>query len=357
MIRRNQTKYLLAPQSEFYDSMGQDWKPFIMFNEVSNIRSRYCNTDKDGLRYNNYNDKINISNSIFEQELDQNKKNAIITGGSFAFGEGATSDSKTIASFLSKESDYNFINLAGRGFTGYQEIITFMSHLNKIKNIKKVVILSGLNDLVLSRYIKNYDEVYGPIYGYDKFIAKMKEAAGWKKQVFKFIFGKFFDPNTNWNEINALTWRKELFKKKKEINKIIDNDEKLENTLDRNLMIWSIISKGMNLSIDYVLQPTSIWQEKILSNEEEKIFKEADNRRLSEIKKLYKSVTLDKYNYLKKILQSLTKKYNINFIDSNEILKKKYLKNYIYVDKVHMNDAGYQLISQELTRNLSLNTK
>ena len=57
------------------------------------------------------------------------------------------------------------------------------------------------------------------------------------------------------------------------------------------------------------------------------------------------------------MLQSLTKKYNINFIDCNEILKKKYLKNYIYVDKVHMNDVGYQLISQELTRNLSLNTK
>ena len=38
-------------------------------------------------------------------------------------------------------------------------------------------------------------------------------------------------------------------------------------------MIWSTISKGMNLSIDYVLQPTSIWQEKILSNEEEKILK------------------------------------------------------------------------------------
>ena len=154
-----------------------------------------------------------------------------------------------------------------------------------------------------------------------------------------------------------MTWRKELFKKKKEINKIIDNDEKLEKTLDRNLMIWSTISKGMNLSIDYVLQPTSIWQEKILSNEEEKIFKEADNRKFSEIKKIYKSVALDKYNYLKKLLQSLTKKYNINFIDCNAVLKNKYLKDYIYVDRVHMNDVGFQLISQELIRNLSLNTK
>jgi len=353
-MKKNQIKYELAPQTKFYDSMGAHWKPFVMFNHFPNIRSSYCNTDKDGLRYNNYN-KTNILNSIFEQKLDTNKKNAVLMGGSLAFGEGATSDGKTIASFLSKESNYNFINLAGRGFSGYQEIIIFMSYLSKIKNIEKVVILSGLNDLVLNTYIKNYDGVFGPIFGYDVFISKMEEATGWKNKVFKFLFGKFFDPNTNWSEINSLNWKKELFQRKVKVNNIANNDEKLENTFDRNLMIWSIISKGMNLSIDYVLQPISIWQEKILSNEEEKIFKESD--KLEEIKKVYKSVTLDKYIYLRTMLQSKAKKYNINFIDCNEILKKKDLKNWIYVDKVHVNDVGYQLISQELIKNLSLSTK
>ena len=353
MIIKNKIKYLLAPQTKFYDSMGAHWKPFVMFNHFPNIRSSYCNTDKDGLRYNKYNNKINISNSIFEQELDQNKKNAVLMGGSLAFGEGATSDNKTLASSLSKESDYNFINLACRGFSGYQEIIVFMSHLNKIKNIKKIIILSGLNDLVLSRYIKNYDGVFGPIFGNDVFIEKMKETVGWKNKVIKFIFGKFFDPNTNWSEINSLNWRKELFKEKIQSNDITDKDKRLENTLERNLMIWSIISRGMNITVDYVLQPTSIWQEKILSNEEQKIFKESD--KLIEIQNVYKSVNLEKYIYLKKILKSITKKYNINFIDCNEILKKKYLKNWIYVDKVHMNDIGYQFVAEELTRNLSLN--
>ena len=355
MIRKNSIKYKLAPQTKFYDSMGAQWKPFVMFNHFPNIRSSYCNTDKDGLRYNNYNNKINVSNSIFEQELDINKKKAVLVGGSFAFGEGATSDSKTIASLLSKESRYNFINLAGRGFSGYQEIINFMSHLRKIRNIEKVVILSGLNDIVLNKYIEKYDETFGPIFGYDVFTSKMKEGTGWKKKVFKFLFGKFFDPNINWNEINSLNWRKELFKTKIEVNNFLDNDKKLENTFDRNLMIWSIISKGMNLNIDFVLQPTSIWQEKNLSKEEEKIFKESDA--LAEIKKVYKSVTLEKYIYLKKMLNNITKKYNINFVDCNEILKKKDIKNWIYVDKVHMNDAGNELISQELVSNLSLNVK
>jgi len=351
MIKKR-VKYRLAPQEKFYDSMGADWKPFLMFNHFPNIRSNYCNTDKDGLRFNNYNDKINFTNSIFDEKLNRNKKNAVLIGGSFAFGEGATSDGKTISSYLTKESDYNFLNLAGRGFSGYQEIIIFLSHLNKIKNIKKVVILSGLNDLLLSAYIKNYDEVYGPIFGHSVFIKKMREVTGWKNKIFKLIFGKFFDPNTNWSEINSLNWKKELFKKKINLKHPTGNDKKLENILDRNLMIWSTISKGMNLTIDYVLQPSAVWHEKVLSNEEKLIFEESD--KMPDTKEVYKYINLNKYIHLKKILQDSTKKNGINFIDCNEILKKKHFKDWMYVDKIHMNDLGYKCVAKELIESLSL---
>ena len=354
-MKKNQIKYLLAPQTKFYDSMGADWKPFVMFNHFPNIRSIYCNTDKDGLRYNNFKNEINLSNSIFDQELDKKKDNAVLMGGSFAFGEGTTSDDKTISSNLSRDSNYNFLNLAGRGFSGYQEIITFMSHVDKIANVKKVVILSGLNDLVLSRYINKYDEVYGPIFGYDVFIEKMKEAAGWKNKLFRFIFGKFFDADTNWSEINSLNWRKELFKKKIKLSNDKDVDSKLESVLNRNLMIWSTIAKGMDLSIDFVLQPNAIWQEKILSNEEEKIF--AASNKLPDIEKIYRPINAEKYVLLKEMLKNTTKKYGINFIDCNEILKRNKLREWIYVDKVHMNDTGHKYVSEELINNLSLRNK
>ena len=52
----------------------------------------------------------------------------------------------------------------------------------------------------------------------------------------------------------------------------MDINKKLEGVFDRNLKIWSTLAKGLNLTIDYVLQPNAIWQEKILSDEEKKIF-------------------------------------------------------------------------------------
>ena len=67
------TKYKLAPQTKFYDSMGANWKPFIMFSQFPNLRSKFCNTDVNGLRFNEYSDK-NKSNSIFEESLHENKK-------------------------------------------------------------------------------------------------------------------------------------------------------------------------------------------------------------------------------------------------------------------------------------------
>ena len=355
MTIKKPIKYSLAPQTKFYDSMGSNWKPFLMFNHFPNIRSKYCNTDKDGLRFNNFNNASNISNSIFNEEKSESKKTAILLGGSYAFSEGSTSDANTISSYLTKKTNYNFLNLAGRGFSGYQEIIIFMSNLNKIKNIKKIVILSGLNDLLLSRYIKNYDETYGPIFGNNIFTEKMKETTSWKNKVFKFVFGKFFNPEKDWSKINSLNWKKEIFSKKIEKKNALSVDSKLENTFERNFMIWSTIAKGMNLNIDYVLQPSSIWQEKILSSEEEKIFNESD--KMPDIQKIYESINLDKYVYLKEKLQNITKKYDINFIDSNEILKKKCFKDWMYVDKVHMNDTGYERVANELITNLSLTDK
>ena len=47
-------KYKLAPQTKFYDSMGANWKSFVMFNHFPNLRSKYCNTDINGLRFNNF---------------------------------------------------------------------------------------------------------------------------------------------------------------------------------------------------------------------------------------------------------------------------------------------------------------
>ena len=84
-----------------------------------------------------------------------------------AFGEGASTDEKTIASRLSKITNYNFLNFSGRGFSGTQEIINYLILSHKIKNIKKFFVISGLNDSILPYYPNknDFDNYQTPIFG------------------------------------------------------------------------------------------------------------------------------------------------------------------------------------------------
>ena len=56
--------YKLSPQLKYYDSMKASWKTYSMFGHFANLRSEYCNTDIDGLRFNSF--KSNFK-SIFDQ--------------------------------------------------------------------------------------------------------------------------------------------------------------------------------------------------------------------------------------------------------------------------------------------------
>lgn len=127
-----------------YNGMSYQLLPNIGFTNVTNFRSTVCNTDNIGLRFNDL--KENYI-SIFDENKDQKKPEIILTGGSTAMGMAASSDIKTISSLLSKSSNFHFYNLALRAYNGFQELIMVQSLIKNFTNLKKVFILSGINDL------------------------------------------------------------------------------------------------------------------------------------------------------------------------------------------------------------------
>ena len=117
----NTPRVELTPQMGIYDSLGQDWRPFIMYFHTPNIRSSTVNTDDLGFRITNFNgDEFSIAGDQF-----YHNDVSFIVGGSTAFGVGATSDSMTIPSLLSQKSGSLFFNLGGRAFGSNQELIGF----------------------------------------------------------------------------------------------------------------------------------------------------------------------------------------------------------------------------------------
>lgn len=56
--------------------MGASWRPFSMHGQFSNIRSKYCNTDTNGFRFNNKAPKRKIS--IFDNNNKSKKKKELL---------------------------------------------------------------------------------------------------------------------------------------------------------------------------------------------------------------------------------------------------------------------------------------
>ena len=51
-----------------------------------------------------------------------------------------------------------------------------------------------------------------------------------------------------------------------------NTEEKMQEIFTRNINIWSSLAKGMNVDIDYILQPVGSWCKSIQTNEEKKYF-------------------------------------------------------------------------------------
>ena len=117
MFPNQSIRYKLAPQMRKYDSVRHVWKPFIMFFNEANIKSNVLNLDKFGLRFNDLNNLKNLdietNNSIFNEKIfSQYKETAVLVGASTAFSTGASSDTFTISSILSKKTNIHFFNLS-----------------------------------------------------------------------------------------------------------------------------------------------------------------------------------------------------------------------------------------------------
>tara|TARA_A100001011_G_C14322735_1_gene851810 strand:+ start:34056 stop:35102 length:1047 start_codon:yes stop_codon:yes gene_type:complete len=344
--------YKYAPQMEVYDRYTHEWKPFVMFSNKTNLKSKRLNTDKHGLRFNGSNEKFNTK-SIFEQG-NNSKEHGAVFGASTAYGLGASSDDKTISSILSKETNIHFFNLGVTAFSGFQEVILHQSLINHLEKIKYIVVLSGYNDLYMLNYLNNFDVEYGPHYYANQFKIGMDNSLlNRKRKIAKFFFSPFLDKNVDWSSISQKQILKMIFNKREEINNF-NEDEKdnlIKNYLNRNLIYWSNIQKLYNVKILYVLQPVFGWCNKNLSLEEKEIFEELDINNL----KVYDSEkTLE--NSYEKYLNLVSKhceKYRINFVDSNQYFRENNKKdNWCFIDRSHLTDLGNQYISNVIKAKL-----
>jgi hypothetical protein len=350
-----QLRYDLVPQMEIYDQLGYEWLPYLMFSQTPNYRSSTLNTDDRGYRFSHKSDVL--PKSIFKSFNDskaENNSTVLVLGNSFAFGVGATSDSNTVTGYLNKDNQ-KYLNLACRAHLGFQEIISVLSNIDKVKNVKKIVIISGIADFYLSKHFgATFPDV---LYFYSEYITNMNKSRINKRMKFAKKILNFIHPNVL-NDGNV--WRLHRhnltrFVTSKDFRNTFKKQEYsslgLEEKLDRNFLIYKALRSYFNCEIEYYLNPISTWS-KQMSNEEEQLFEYSKKYSSSLSKFVFDLLTKDNHEYISKMLSQLSQKHEINYFDANlyfrDVVKKD---DWVYVDAAHCNDKGYELMSKYIESN------
>ena len=250
------------------------------------------------------------------------------------------------------------MNLAGRGYSGLQESISIISNIDEISktNIKKIIVFSGLNDLYLnSSFVSRYP---GMFYFHSNFVSAINNFFfSFKKRIIIRIINFFLSIIDDQNDydfkslnrnnfINFILSKKfrKVFLNKKRYEKL-----KLPQIINRNFRIYKSLEKTFNCKVLFIFQPIL----RICKNpsaEEKKLLDYSEIYFAEENKRLNKFLSANLYKRYTKLFENVSKKNKIKYFDSNIFLKKKNLKNEtLFVDNVHLNDKGNEIISRYLS--------
>ena len=314
-----------------YDELGmrQEWVPHLMYFHPRNVALKSVSTNEFGFR--------NTTGT------KPGAPTALLVGGSSVFGIGATSDAATIPSLLNATTKYNWLNFGGRAFNSTQEAI--LVHLSNTKKIDgPIVVMSGANNLTRSLMSGSFSKMFGAFFHQGLFESQMRSAAVGNRALARQL-------------IAGLRERFGVGKKLRSQPASDTDTSKAESysamltVFERDCEYFQMLAKHNSTSASFVLQPFAPWIQKSLTTQETELFKLLDqeaegfSRVLGELAERKQQYTHD--------LQAICARTGLKFVDLNtapELQKPEWL----FVDRVHLTDAGYSVVAKLLVRDLSL---
>lgn len=337
-----QDRYEIIPWLEEYDQQMSSYIPYLMDLSTPNYTSEVLNTDNFGLRKGTL--------------LGKKKFNNYLLGGSTTFGVGASSDFSTISSIITKSSNENWKNFGVRGYNGLQELLLFQAHILEInKNVKNIVIMSGINDIYLN-LVGASPHILGPFFFGSSFERKLK-----RKKAIRVILEKIASFRLGQNPaiefvpilsllksiINVSYFKKNYFTRYHSSD--FSHFPDFKTLFERNIMLWNFISKGLNANIIFLLQPYADWTSKKLTNEEKQLFTILDDFQNKSWKNISNKIRKKEiHEEYKKILSQTCEKNKIRFFDLNDIFDENTDDEWAFVDRIHLTDSGNKIVAKQI---------
>jgi hypothetical protein len=330
----------LTPQMADY-AWDMSWRPFIMYFHPPNLRTPSCNTDSLGFRFS----ADSEGRVACVDQWGDNQCNLVL-GNSVAFSVGATSDAKSLAARMSHHSGGPWLNFSGRAFAASQEYLTFIFHRHHVGPVKRIVLFSGSNDIYLYYVPKMFDETFGIFF-------------------FSEVFAERMSPPKNPGRLEHLREAIIPGRVKQSAGKQIPNIDQViaerkpgremaVELLIRSLENWKMAINGLSIELVYALQPVRSWVEKPWTTEETELAAEMSEAGSKWNTVLSKVMDKEQHHWYAGRLSTECRRLGIPFIDMNEALSNHPRnKEWIFMDYLHLTDAGYDICAQVLARHFT----
>ncbi|WP_394839421.1 hypothetical protein LVJ94_21275 [Pendulispora rubella] len=336
-----QETYRLTPQIRDIDELlapsRMRWLPYTMFFQHKNFVSKAINTDDMGFRLTTAHGKVYRVSEVHDEPVN------LLVGSSTAMGTGSASDAYTIASRLAHHRKEPWLNFAARAYNSTQEIILFLMHMHRFKKIDKVIILSGMNNFVLEGLPEQLRSDHGQYYysyEYMHYMTMYNEEQGRKKQ------------SLLQRLTNAVNDKAEpIF-----TDEGVDTPTRIRRCVDattRALVQWKSLLAPHNASLDFVLQPLTTWTKNEFTPEEEDIIHATDSCPNNFWRLFGNILGREVYPQYCGGLKEGCTELGIPFYDSNELIRgSDFYRDYIFVDRMHLNDHGYDGMARLLDKHV-----
>lgn len=365
-INVNQNKKIFKlHETNYYRNGGIKKDPYKNFVELK-LHPYYIfgfPLDEKFIIKNLNNEHASLDERKFRKSIKfENKKNILITGGSTAFGHYASSDEKTIASYISKLTAYNGVNLNAPSWNSFQETVALIKHNS---NFEYSFSISSVNDYIIycandinQKFVPDSPDFFpslNSILNNEKPSNKFNQT---KIQYFKAIIEQYFPSSV------------EFYVKIKK--KILKNDVNIKpekNEIKENKEINNLVSCGGAKSIDLIVN-------KFLENQkimrDYSLSKNAEHWLIIQPNTYHHKGT-DKPSdydgmqyYLNEIINSEFCKYRCldysnvfeNYVGDKLLLKVDYTdiespKKSIFVDTYHLTDIGNKILVENIIKDIN----
>jgi hypothetical protein len=127
--------------------------------------------------------------------------------------------------------------------------------------------------------------------------------------------------------------------------------ERAAGVVTNSLFQWQQLLAPFKARLSFVLQPMSYWTKDDFTEEEREIFHAIDSCPNNFWRLFSKILSREVHERLVSGISEACSKRNISFFDMNHLLRgSSRLSDYLFVDRVHFNDIGYDEVARMLCK-------